>query len=167
MVTCTAARACWVANASLPLELVAIDLVQQRLFWWVETRYLFWCVFVMFMCIKKQSPYVSGTATVFIRSGAGSSTSLRSSCAPDTQRSQTVTLHRQLQSCTHAAGHWHPATASGRRAEPGRVGTATTTLPQPNRPAGGRGRPQQDAALRPAALRGRRCHRFPVCRPHG
>lgn len=53
MVTCTAARACWVANASLPLELVAIDLVQQRLFWWVETRYLFWCVFVMFMCMKK------------------------------------------------------------------------------------------------------------------
>jgi len=53
MVTCTAARACWVANASLPLELVAIDLVQQRLFWWVETRYLFWCFFVMFMCMKK------------------------------------------------------------------------------------------------------------------
>jgi len=45
MVTCTAARACWVANASLPLELVAIDLVQQRLFWWVETRYLFLCFF--------------------------------------------------------------------------------------------------------------------------
>jgi len=32
MVTCTAARACWVANASLPLELIAIDLVQQRPF---------------------------------------------------------------------------------------------------------------------------------------
>src|SRR5690606_15370485 len=97
MVTCTAARACWVANASLPLELVAIDLVQQRLFWWVETRYLFWCVFVMFMCMKKQLPYRGGTATVFTRSGAGSSTSLRSSYAPDTQRSQTAALHGQLQ----------------------------------------------------------------------
>src|SRR5690606_23938560 len=97
MVTCTAARACWVANASLPLELIAIDLVQQRLFWWVETRYLFWCFFVVFMCRKKPSPHVIGAATVFTRSGVDSSTSLRSSCAPDTQRSQTVTLHGQLQ----------------------------------------------------------------------
>src|SRR5690606_39924739 len=109
-------------------------------------------VFVMFMCMKKQSPYVSGAATVFIRSGAGSSTSLRFSCAPDTQRSQTVTLHGQLQGCIHADGHWHPTTASVRRADAGRVGTATTKLPQPNSPAGRRGDPPLDVALRPADL---------------